>query len=457
MTARWFVVCWLAACAQQSYLGAEAPDACKATPDTQNCAAWLTARELDAAQLDVYDDPTLRDYVQSIADRLAAGSHLSQPPHVTISDHDGTYAPFGDRVVIGRITLERLGTEAEVAAVVAHEMVHVEGHHTTMSLFGPDADERWLETRRDAEGVADERAVALLEHAGYAPAAMPRALAAELDTDDDEHPPREDRIARVAALANHRTTGFEGRRELLAHEDHMIVGRDTRLGQLIGNAWVIASLGVAMRLHHEDVVHIEGDTLELHHERATLTLYPIGEPWAKELAGRLVDRHEFDTSLGIITVGVAGEDPSNDADPLARLERVVRATLPQPPAGTWVVVLDRCTDSGACAGLVIELAVSGDTITRNRWLSSLRAATEGELAAAEPTRIVLIDAPRTAKLKDLVGLCPDPDAALALDNGERPIVAGSAIKCTDRRTHARAIADVERPVQHVAVQITGER
>src|SRR6185503_5489150 len=103
---------------------------------------------------------------------------------------------------------------------------------------------------------------------------------------------------------------------LLAHEDHMIVGRDTRLGQRVGTAWVIASLGVALRLPHDDVVHIEGDTLELHHERSTLTLYPIGEPWAKELASRLDDRQQIETTFGTITVGVAGEDPSDDAAPL---------------------------------------------------------------------------------------------------------------------------------------------
>jgi len=440
---RAWVVAWLGAagCVGHSYLGAEAPDACQ-TSETAHCAGWLAERDLDAGELDVYDDPQLRDYVQGIADRLAVGSHLVHPPHVTISDHDGTYAPFGDRVVIGRMTLEKLGSEAEVAAVVAHEMVHVEGHHATVSLFGPDADDAWLATRRDAEGVADERAVALLEHAGYAPAAMPRALVAELEGDDAEHPPRAERIARVVSLANNRTAGFEGRHQLLEHENHMIVGRDTRLGVQIGSAWVIASLGIAMRLPSEDVVHIDGDTLELHHERATLTMYPIGEPWAKELASHLDNRNELSTSIGLVTVGVAGEEQSEAADPLSRLENMVHATLPRPPPGTWVVVLDRCADNGPCGGLVIELAVHGDTTTRNRWISSLRAASDAEVAAAEPTRITLVDSPRTAKLRELVRLCPDPDAALALDNGERPIAAGEQIKCTDRTAPRMRIANV---------------
>jgi hypothetical protein len=208
---------------------------------------------------------------------------------------------------------------------------------------------------------------------------------------------------------------------------------------------VIASLGVALRLPLQDVVHIEGDTLELHHERATLTLYPIGEPWAKELASHLDNRNELATSIGVITVGVAGEDQSA-IDPLSQLEAMVHATLPRPPAGTWVVVLDRCSDNGPCGGLVIELAVHGDTATRNRWISGLRAATDDEVAAAEPTRITLIDSPRTAKLRELVHLCPDPDGALALDNGERPIAAGDPIKCTDRvAPHMRLAGDAAAP------------
>ena len=43
--------------------------------------------------------------------------------------------------MIGRITIQKLGSEAELAAVVAHEMAHIEGHHASVSLFGPETGE----------------------------------------------------------------------------------------------------------------------------------------------------------------------------------------------------------------------------------------------------------------------------------------------------------------------------
>lgn len=191
----------LAACGgSPKYLGAPLPPACS-DGDLERCAGWLAERDLIAGELDVYTDAQLQRYVQSIADRLARGANLPHSPRVVIGDHDGTYAAFGERIVIGRMAIERLASEAELAAIVAHELVHIEGAHTAIALVSPETDTAWLATRRDAEAVADERAVALLEHAGYRPTAMHRALAASLEPDDDEHPPREERPASVAAFA----------------------------------------------------------------------------------------------------------------------------------------------------------------------------------------------------------------------------------------------------------------
>jgi hypothetical protein len=424
--------CVLAACGGgPSYLGATMPAAC-ATADAERCAGWLTERDLDAGELDVYADAALRAYVQGITDRLARNTRLAHSPRVVISDHDGTYAPFGDRIVIGRITIEKLGSEAELAAVVAHELVHVEGHHATVSLFGPETDDAWLVARRDAESIADERAVALLERAGYAPAAMPRALAAVLEADDDEHPPRAERIARVAALAANRTQGFEGRRELLERIDHMIVGRDTRLGLSVDNVWVVASLGIALEIPAKDLARSDGDSLLLRHGRDTLDAYAIGAPWAKELASQLEGAASTETALGTVTVGIAPMHDLTDDEPLAKLERAVRATLPQPTPGAWVVILERCTPNAPCGGLVIEIAAHGDAFVRDRWLGGLRAASRRELAAAEPPHITLATAPRAAPIKELVALCRAPAAALRLDNPERVLAAGERFKCTDR-------------------------
>ncbi|HUJ59817.1 MAG TPA: M48 family metalloprotease [Kofleriaceae bacterium] len=419
------IACALAACTGPQYLGAELPAAC-AAHDPERCAGWMAERDLDAGELDIYDDPVLRAYVQDIADRLARGSQLHKAPRVVIADHEGTYAAFGDRIVIGRIAIEKLASEAELAGIVAHELVHVEGHHAVVSLFGPDADADWLAARRDAEAVADERAVALLERAGYDPAAMGRALRVELDGDDDEHPPRAERIAHVDALAAGRTAGFDGRAELLGHIDRMIVGRDTRLGVRVRDAWVVAELEIALDLPPRDIIHVDGDSVILRRGRSELTVYPIGGAWAHELAAQLSERATAPSPLGEITVGVASE-PAADDDQLGKLERAVLATLPQPVPGAYVVIVDR--GRGA---LVLELSPHSESFDRDRWLEGLHRADDGELAAAEPPRLHVIAAPRAGTVRDLVAACNDPAAALRLDDASRVLAAGDPLKCTDR-------------------------
>jgi hypothetical protein len=404
----------LLACGGPSYLGTTLPQPCTAR-DVEACLGWMVERDLADAELELYDDTALRDYVQSVADRLARGSHLPGAPRVVIADRDGTYATSGSRIVIARPTIERLDSEAELAGVVAHELAHIEGHHAVVSLFGPPPDGDDPVARRDVEAIADERAVALLERAGYTPSAMARALRAVLDDDDDDHPLRADRIARVAVMAGHRT-GFEGRAELLARLDHMVVGRDARLGHRVGDAWVIAALGLALDLDAGDVVREATDVLVLRRAGATLAVYAIGAPWARELASSLEARASDTRPLGEVTVGTVASTAANDDTPLGKLARAIRTTLPQPAVGTRVAILE--LPRGA---LVIELG--GNALTE----LGLRRATPGELSAAEPARIVIEHAWRAGSVAQAV-VC---DGRL-LDDPRRRVAAGDPVKCSDR-------------------------
>jgi Peptidase family M48 len=409
----------LAGCATPSYLGAQLPQPCVAH-DVEGCLGWMVERDLADAELDFYDDAGLRDYVQRVADRLAQGSLLPRAPRVVIADHDGTYATSGSRIVLGRPTIERLDSEAELAGVIAHELAHIEGHHAVVSLFGPPPGDDGLVLRRDAEAVADERAVALLERSGYTPAAMSRALRAVLEAEDDEHPLRADRIARAKVMAGERR-GFEGRAELLGHIEHMVVGRDSRLGRRVGDAWVIAALGLALDLDADDVVRDASDVLVLRRGQATLAAYAIGAPWARELAGALDDRRIDLRALGRVTLGSVAAPTGRDDTPIGKLARAIRSTLPQPAVGTRVAILER--PRGA---LIVELGGRGAPTL------GLRDATPRELAAAEPARIVIERAWRTGTVADSV-IC---DGRL-LDSPDRRVAAGDPIKCADRPLASR--------------------
>lgn len=409
----------LAACARPSYLGARLPEPCVAR-DVEGCLGWMVERDLSAAALDLYDDGALRDYVQGVADRLARASSLAGAPRVVIADRNGTYATSGSRIVLGRPMIERLESEAELAGVLAHELAHIEGRHAVVSLFGPPPDDDWLVLRRDAEAVADERAVALLERAGYAPSAMARALSAVLDSDDDEHPLRADRIARARVLAGNRP-GFEGRAELLARIERMVVGRDSRLGERVGDAWVIAALGLALELTGDDIVREAGQVLVLRRSHATLAAYAIGLPWARELASSLDARAIDDRALGRVTIGTVAEPREDDTTPLGKLARAVRSTLPQPAVGTRVAIVER--PRGA---LVVELG--GHALPR----LGLREATREELAAAEPTRIVIERASRTGTAAQSLAC-----EGRLLDSADRRVVAGDPLRCADRAVGSR--------------------
>jgi hypothetical protein len=410
------------ACARPSYLGAQLPHPCVAH-DIEGCLGWMVERDLSEAELDLYDDRALRDYVQGIAYRLAQAASLGRAPRIVIADRDGTYATSGSRIVLGRLTIERLGSEAELAGVVAHELAHIEGHHAVVSLFGPPPDDDWLVLRRDAEAIADERAVALLELAGYAPGAMARALRAVLDREDDEHPLRADRIARVAVMARGRG-GFEGRAELLARLEHMVVGRDPRLGRRVGAAWVVAALGLAVDLGEGDVVREADHVLVVRRAHATIAAYAIGLPWGREIAAELDDRATDDRGLGRVTIGTVARPAERETTPLAKLARAVRNSLPQPPVGTRVAILER--PRGA---LVIELG--GHAAPE----LGLRDATAGELAAAEPTRIVIERAWRAGPLGQAL-VCE----GRLLDDPDRRVAAGDPVKCADRQPGARELS-----------------
>jgi hypothetical protein len=68
------IVVVVAACgAPPRYLGAPLPAACEEA-NTEACAGWMAEQDLGAGGLDVYADPALRAYVQTVADRLARGS-----------------------------------------------------------------------------------------------------------------------------------------------------------------------------------------------------------------------------------------------------------------------------------------------------------------------------------------------------------------------------------------------
>ena len=98
---------------------------------TQNYAPMLQS------QGGAYDvDPALSDYVQSIGQQLAAVSDANLPYEFTVLNNSvpNAWALPGGKIAINRGLLIELRSEAELAAVLGHEIVHAAARHTAKQM-----------------------------------------------------------------------------------------------------------------------------------------------------------------------------------------------------------------------------------------------------------------------------------------------------------------------------------
>ena len=130
------------------------------------------AEQLVAMSGGVYHDAELARYVRTVGTRLAAAT--GQPPgrwSFTVLDtpEPNAFALPGRRIFVTRGMLALVGDEAELAAVLGHEIGH--------SLAGDGLTPESARARRAAEVAADRAGLMLLTRAGYDPAAQADFLA----------------------------------------------------------------------------------------------------------------------------------------------------------------------------------------------------------------------------------------------------------------------------------------
>lgn len=393
----------VAACGGPRFLGARIGDRCETQP---RCIAWATERAI-RVNTPVVSDPALVRYVTGIVARLVERNGLRVRPRVVIVDgsESAAFAIPPDLVGFDRRILARLDSEDEVAAILAHELVHLEAGH--VGWLGEEDDDVGM---RDRESVADERAVALLRGAGYAPIAMLSMLEAVSRDDwgnDPSHPPWVHRLARAAVLV----ADAPGTPR---HEPHRgIVG-----GRVVEH---VRLLDDGARLITPYIVLDKPRDLE---RRTAFAAWTVGPAVGDLLVDRLLERRERRVAGLRVVIGRMSQPPAGVRTAVeAQLERVIARWL-APPEQTVIVVRGP-------RDLVLEL----DAPHIGRWtellLAGLRAPTAAERARIQPLRLRYVPAASSGPYGEVARrTCAHviPHA----DDPERLVTRGEPIRCGTR-------------------------
>ncbi len=236
---RWIVIAVLAAAmAGCATSGINKGDINLITSSEEVAMGQEFAAEIET-QFEVYDDPQLTVYVQSVGGRVAEVSHRNDIEYhfaVIRSDEMNAFALPGGYIYIYTGLMKALDNEAQLAAVLAHEVGHVTARHSTERLtamygaqiavsllLGDNPAEYkvlianifsttgFLAYSRANEFEADRLGTSYTSLAGYDPEGMAELLGKFIDMESREpskleewlstHPPTRDRIGKVDVLA----------------------------------------------------------------------------------------------------------------------------------------------------------------------------------------------------------------------------------------------------------------
>jgi predicted Zn-dependent protease len=229
-------------------------------------------------QYGVYEDAALQAYVQRVGEKLAAQSHRPQLVYrFTVLDGDevNAFALPGGYIYITRGILAYLNSEAELAAVLGHEIGHVTARHSVRQysatvatglvigiIGGGQAGQQLLNVLgnallsgygRDHELESDRLGAEYLARTGYNPDAMIDVVSVLKNQEEAEkkraetegreprvyhgvfasHPSADQRLQEVVAEARKFKTGTTARvarEEYLKHLDKMTFGDSAREG-----------------------------------------------------------------------------------------------------------------------------------------------------------------------------------------------------------------------------------
>ncbi len=290
--------------------------------ENQEMAVGRKSDEQVKKQYAVYPDRNLQEYVNRVGQKLAKNSHRPNLEyHFTVLDSPeiNAFALPGGYIYITRGIMAYLNSEAELAAVLGHEIGHVTARHgvrqnsaaqaaniglTIVSIFVPQMNTtggRNLSNLlgsallsgygRDHELEADRLGAAYLARTEYDPQAIVSVIGVlkNQELQDIElakiegrqprryhgvfasHPDNDTRLQQAVGEASHQTVAnpFVGRDEFLTLTHGMVFNDSVEQGVVRNNRFSQAELGISLQLPPTWQVHNLPDSLA--------AISPLGE------------------------------------------------------------------------------------------------------------------------------------------------------------------------------------
>lgn len=438
--------------------------------EQQEIAMGRQADQDVQATIGVYDEPALQAYVEGIGNRLAAVSERPALPwtfHVADDPAVNAFALPGGFVYVTRGLLATLNTEAELAAVLGHEIGHVTARHAVnrisraqltglglgigmilspeLAQFGDLAslglNLLFLKYSRDDERESDVLGLRYVQAAGYDPDAMvdvfaqlerASGLSASERVPDwlSTHPAPEERGQRAAeALAALPPSAHEGtvaREAYLRQLDGVVYGQDPRQGFFRNNELIHPTLRFRMEFPPGwRAVNQRQQVLALSPQEDALDVLTLSEAPTADAAAR-----SFESSSAVRTSGFT-RGTSNGL-PVRLAEFQARAQDNSIVAGL-IMFVEHGSRVYQLLGYGPQSRWRSHVAEVERSFSSFRPLTDPALLAERPDRIELVTLSSSMSVEDFVARYPStiPAEQVGLINAAPPgtrLEAGRIVK-----------------------------
>jgi len=418
-----------------------------------------------------YDDERLQQYVNEIGQRIAAKSDrpdLTYTFTVLDSAEVNAFADPGGYIYVYRGLLSYLNSEAELAAVLGHEIGHVTARHSAhrqagavaanvgatligiltgnpglMDVAGMAGGALVMGYSREQESEADQLGVKFIGRAGYEPTATVDALQMLWNRDQFElqqaraenrstrgdglmasHPDNEKRVREAQALVSKTAINPSEHRPAnrdvyLANIDGLAFGTSAAQGVVRGSRFYHGGMGVTLAFPSGWTVDNQPSKLIAHgpanDKMIEVNAQPIPPNMApKEFLGRLLRGQSSSAAEPLEFNGLSGYR--------ANLRSTGLPWGSQGPASVAVVynnglayIFLGATRIATEFGAFEPIFVSS--------IKTFRRLRDNEFAAAEPERIRVIQAGPDTRIEELAQKSPNmkyPNEELRLLNGLYP-------------------------------------